>query len=240
MLEWLLNAELWKQIAGVATTVLGLVTAVVALKKTRSPASTSDGPRSGSAVVDLRPAAAARLRLVSLEGEPAVPCSPLWLKAAVVVFGILGVLMTALSVFTFVQEPSFLSLLPAFFFAGCTVSYVVAAKRLWGDPQQGSPVKREGTFNILGEYDQLWDGCVAALRRMKVEIKTIDAKKGVIEGETAWSWKSFGEILVIQITKAGPDEYSVHVKSDSIIVTTAFDFGKNASNIRRFVQELVP
>ena len=53
-------------------------------------------------------------------------------------------------------------------------------------------VKREGTFNILGEYDHLWDGCVAALRRMKVEIKTIDAKKGVIEGETAWSWKSFG------------------------------------------------
>jgi hypothetical protein len=102
------------------------------------------------------------------------------------------------------KEPSLLSLLPAFFFGGCTVGYVVAAKRLWGDPQHGSPVKREGTFNILGEYDQLWDGCVAALRRMKVEIKTIDAKKGVIEGETAWSWKSFGEILVVQITKAAP------------------------------------
>src|SRR4051794_10638487 len=120
MLEWLLNAELWKQIAGVATAVLSLVTSVVALKKTRSPASTSDGPRSGPAVVDSRTAAATRLRLVSLEGEPAVPWSPLWLKAAIVVLGILSVLMTALSVFTFVQEPTLLSLLPAFFFGGCT------------------------------------------------------------------------------------------------------------------------
>lgn len=236
MPEWLLNAEFWKT----ATAVVVFVTAVVTFMKARAPASTSDGPRSESAVVDSRPAAATRLRLVSMEGEHAVPWSPLWFKAAVVVCGILSVLMTAMGVFTFVQEPSLDSLLPPLFFGACIVSFVFSAKRLWSDPRQGSLVKREQTFNIAGEYDQLLDGCVAALRRMKVDIKTIDAKKGVIEGKTAWSWQSLGEIFVVQITKVGPGECSVHVKSDSIIVTTAYDFGKNASNIRRFVQELVP
>jgi hypothetical protein len=227
MPDWLSNMEVWGKILAFPVGVLGFMTALLTFLKALAPVAAKQQ------VTTIR-----RLRVLSLEGY-SKPWSPLWLKSLVIAGGILTLPMAALGFLAFVSEPSVGTAFPFVFFAACVVGYVFSAKRLWGNPQQGSIAKREAKINIQASYDQIWDECTAALRRMKVDIKTIDAKKGLIEGNTGPNWRSWGETVVVQITRIGADECSVHVKSDSRTITTVFDYGKNASNIRRFVDELL-
>jgi hypothetical protein len=227
MPDWLSSVDVWIKIATVLTTVLSLMTAVITYLKTRAPAAAQQQ------VTTVR-----RLRVLSLESD-SKPWSPLWLKSLIIMGGIMTLPMLILGYMVFVSEPSVGTAFPFLFFAVCAVGYVVSARRLWGSPQQGSIAKREATINVQGSYDQIWDQCIAALKRINADIKTIDATKGLIEGSMGLNWRSWGETVVVQITRIGADECSVHVKSDSKLVTTALDYGKNASNIRRFVDELV-
>jgi hypothetical protein len=228
MPDWLFDADVWVKIVAVLTAALGLMTALVTFRNTAAPV--ADPPQV---------ATAHRLRLLSLEGESAKPWLPFWFKCLMVVFGILSLSMTGVALWLFTSKPSVSTAIPFLFFGACTAAYVLVIKRSRRSYQQGSSVKREATINIQGNYDQIWDECIAALKRIKVTIRTADAKKGQIDGSTNAGWKTWGEIVVVQITKISEDEYAVHIKSDSRLVTLMFDYGRNASNIEGFFQELV-
>jgi len=234
MFDWPLDADLWIKIAGFLTAVLGLLTALVTLQKTRSVAPAAAGPRSAA---DPQGAAAPRLRMLPLQGEPVKPWSTRGLKILLAVSGLPTLAMTLLAFSLFVSEPSFATSFLLLFFGALTSVYAWIGKRLWTNPT-GSPVKRETKFDIQGDYDRIWDQCITALKRMNVDIKILDSKNGLIEGKIGWSWKSFGEIIAVHIIALGSDQCAVHAKSDSVIITTVFDWGKNAANIRRFLQEL--
>jgi hypothetical protein len=224
---WLSETDVWVKLATVLTAALTLMTTLVGFWKTLAPAAEQQ-----------RITTAPRLRLLSLEAY-SKPWSPYWLKSFFIVAIFLGPLMVALGLWVFVSEPSAGTAFPVLFFAACTVVNLVSARRLWRNPQQGSGVKREATVNVQGNYDQVWDECIAALKRMKVKVRTVDAEKGLIEGSTDRNWKSWGNIVTVQITKIGADQCSIHVKSDSRMIITAFDFGESSSSIQRFVDELV-
>jgi hypothetical protein len=228
MPDWLSNADVWMKFAGVLTTILSFMTALLTLLKTRAPVAAL---QQAAQVTTFR-----RLRTEPLE-EPSRPRPLFWTKCLVIATGALSVWMAARAFPVFASQPSALTALPFLVFGGCTALSVISAWRIWR--RLGSIAKRETTINVQGDYDRIWEGCIAALKRMKVDIKTIDAKKGLIEGDIGLSWKSWGEIVVVQITRIGADQCSVQLKSDSKLMTTALDYGKNSSNIRRLVEELV-
>jgi hypothetical protein len=227
MPDWLSDVDVWVKILTIVAGALSLMTALITYRKTRAAGAEQQ-----------QASTAPRLRVLSLEGY-SKPWSPYWLKSLIILGGIMTLPMLVVGFVVLVSEPSVGTAFPFLCFALFAVGYVFSARRLWGNPQQGSLAKREATINVQGSYDQIWDQCIAALKRIKAAIKTIDAKKGLIESNIGLNWRSWGEIVVVQITRIGADECSVHVKSDSKLVTTAFDYGKNASNIRRFVDELV-
>jgi hypothetical protein len=227
MPDWLSNADVWVKILTVVTGALSFMTALITFRKTRAA-----GAEPQQATT------APRLRMLALESY-SKPWSPYWLKSLIIIGGVMTLPMLILGFVVFVSEPSAGTAFPLLFFAVCAAGYVFSARRLWGTPQQGSIAKREATINVQGSYDQIWDRCIATLKRIKAAIKTMDATKGLIEANIGLTWRSWGEIVVVQVSRIGADECSVHVKSDSKLVTTAFDYGKSASNIRRFVDELV-
>jgi hypothetical protein len=103
---------------------------------------------------------------------------------------------------------------------------------------RGSRVKQEATISIQGQFHQIWGECIGTLERIDVENIALDTDRGLIAGETRRSMKSWGEILTVQIKVVSANECAVHVKSDCKMTTTLFDYGKNASNVRLFLQEL--
>ena len=227
MLGWLSIADVVVKIATALTAAVTLVTALVKLWKILAPVAAQQHITT-----------APRLRLLSLE-TASKPWSPYWLKSIFIIASFLSLLMLALGVWVFVSQPSAGTAISVLLFAAFTAVNLASARRLWRNPQQSSGVMREATANVQGNYDDVWDECIAALKRMKVKVKTVDAEKGLIEGSTGLNWKSFGNIVVVQITKIGADECSIHVKSDSRMITTMFDLGQSSSYIRRFVDELV-
>jgi hypothetical protein len=228
MPDWLFDADVWIKIAAILTAAISLMTAIVTLRKTRATAAEPPQAAGGH-----------RFRVLSIEGEPARPVSTFGLKCMVIISGILTLPMMVLGIQVFSRDPSVGTAFAMLFFVACTASVVYSAKRLWINPQGGTIVKRESSINLQGSYDDLWDECIAALKRAKINIKTLDAKQGLIEGNTSASWKSWGEIVVVQVTRLSNEECKVQIKSDSKMVTTLYDYGKNASNIDRFFQELV-
>lgn len=227
-MSWLFDADFWTKVATALSAALGLVTAIVTLLKTRTPAAEPQ-----------RAAIDHGLRLLSLGSKPSKSSSSFWLKCLVIISGILNLPMLAAGVWLLIADPSVLAVLPVIFFGGMAVALFVGARRLWVNPERGSAVKREVTINVQGQFDQIWDACIAALKRMKVGINTLDAKQGLISGETGLNWRSWGEIVEVQITVVGPNECAVHVKSDCRMTTTLVDYGKNSSNIRQFLRELM-
>jgi hypothetical protein len=188
----------------------------------------------------LQKAAFGEARPLALGPESANPQPSFRLRILVVVSGVLGLAMTALGLVAFVLKPSAASSFPVLFFGACTAISIYSAWRLWIHPRGGSLAKRGATIIAQGSHDQVWDQCIVALKRLNVTVNTMDPTQGLIEGNTGLSWKSWGETIVIHITRKDACGCAIHIKSDSKLVTTVFDWGKNSANIRKLVRELNP
>lgn len=245
MFDWIWNADLWIKMAGIATAALGLFTAVVSFKKNRATEGSSLAPRS-QADLARSPTSGGGLRLISLSSEPTAP--PWWqkweqkswkkyAKVVVIILGSASAGFTVLALLLSIQQQSSDLLFPLFFFGGCTLIYVLFGMLLWSSQAPVSHVKRQQTLKIQGDRDKLWDEAIAALKRMNVDIKTVDSNKGLIEGQT----RNY-EILTVQVCQTAPAECDVNIQSDSMtimFIKPLYDFGRNARNVRKFVQELL-
>jgi len=225
MLDLILNADLLTKVTSLLTGFVGLLTAIVAFRKTRTIEHTQTSTTS-------------RLKLRSFDGIQIKRWSPLWLKVPLVLCAVISSLMMVTGLVLFVLTPSFSSGFPALVFGAFTAVYIFLLKRLWGKEEPVSIISREATLNLQGTYDVVVEECVTALRKMRSQITAI-SKDGTIQAKTGLSWRSWGETIVIRITEIGENEYAVIVQSRPTYPTVVLDHGKNASNINRFVRELL-
>jgi len=233
MLEQTLTPEFWTKetiglltaLVGLLVTILGLLTAIVGFKKART-------------VEHARTSTTSRLKLRSLEGVQPGRWSPSWLKTVLVVGGGMSLLMMVAGLVSFISDPSLVTVWPALVFSLFTVGYIDLFRRFWGKKEIVPIINREASLTVQGTCDQVMEECAAALRRMKAQINTI-SKDGVIQAKTGWSWRGSGEDIVIRISEFGGGEWAVSIRSSSSLPTTMIDLGKNASNINRFVKELI-
>jgi hypothetical protein len=73
-----------------------------------------------------------------------------------------------------------------------------------------------------------------ALEAIGARIGTEDAALGVIEGRVKISWKSWGELVRIEIRRgAGTPSTRLTISSAPALETTVIDYGKGAENVER-------
>jgi hypothetical protein len=223
MLDLLSNADLWNKVLTLLVGVVTLITAFITLRKSRA-----------------EKAQVEQVSPVKLRSFRASEASPIWrwmVTATLAVVAIVSVVMVIWAGALVYREEDWASVLPLAYFGACTL---VLARALWIRWKgRGWTISREATLTIQGNYDQVMENCIATLRKMKVRLTAIDSKSGLVEGQTRVTWRSFREIIVIRITETGPGEYAVHVKSRCAIEGTLIDWGKNASNVNRFCDELI-
>jgi len=213
--------DFWNKVLTLLVGVVTLITAVVTLRKSQAEKTqVADG---------------SSLKLRSFRASEA---SPIWnrLLNFVIVAGVIAsVVMLIVAGFALYLERSLQFALNFAFFGACAYANIFLMRRR----AQVSTISREATLSVQGNYAQVMENCIAALRKMKVRLTAIDSKAGTIEGKTRLNWRSFGEIIAIQITEATPGEYAVHIRSRCSFEGTAVDWGKNASNVNRFCDELI-
>ncbi len=94
-------------------------------------------------------------------------------------------------------------------------------------------VRQRTSIDLAVPYDQAFRLCVTALEGLGLGRIQEDLPGGVIKVKTRLSWKSFGEIVEMQITSLGDRETRVHVRSDPRVPSTSLDYGKNVDNVIR-------
>jgi hypothetical protein len=232
MPDFLSNVDLWSKVLTLFVGIVTLITAVITLMKSRAEKA--------------QVAQGAPLKLRSFRvSEPASGRD--WggklITAAVAVVVVLNVLMVIAGAFTLFYKPSWDIFLSLAFFVACGYVNIRFLRLRWSGPgsaiSQRSTISREATLTVQGSYDEVMQKCIEALRKMKVRVTAIDSKTGAVEAKTGPTWRSWGEIITIQISESGSGEYAVHTKSRARLEGTLSDWGKSASNVDRFFNELI-
>jgi hypothetical protein len=223
MLDLFSSSDLWIKVLAFLTSIVALITAVITLKKSRPEKSevAADSP-------------------VKLRSFRAVERSRIW--SHLLTAGLIGsMLFTTVSlsaaifgVYMYAEDTS-----PVFFLIAALGIFVVLYIALLKRRLRGSVPSREATLTVQGNQEQVLDACIAASRKLKVRLTAIDAKQGMIEGRTSRNWRSWGEIIDIRVAQTQPTECTVHIKSRCSQAGVVIDWGKNASNINRFSEELI-
>jgi hypothetical protein len=219
--------DFWNKVLALLLGVVTLITAVVTLRKSRA-----EKPQI---------AAGSPVKLRSFRAIRASEMSPIrrWVLTTTIVVTTIGSVLAAIvSGFTLYDDPSLGSAGFVAFWVTITLGNILSYS---GFRPRGPlrTVSKETTLNVEGNYDQVMENCIAALRKMKVRLTAIDSKGGTVEGKMRLSWRSWGEIISVRITEVGPGEYAVHIKSRCSFEGTSLDLGKNASNISTFCDELI-
>lgn len=94
-------------------------------------------------------------------------------------------------------------------------------------------------FTIKDSREKILRKCLDSLEKCDVKVGEYDIEKGIIVGRTKMSWRSFGEIITIELGKSSPKGISLRVTSDIVEPQALTDFGINAINIQRIKTELL-
>lgn len=98
-------------------------------------------------------------------------------------------------------------------------------------------VTKQGEIQLNAPLSEAYRRSAQALNVIGGKVKTEDPSTGKIEGTISMSLTSWGENILIEVTGVD-DRAVVHIRSSSSWPTTLFDFGKNAQNVRRFLDWL--
>ena len=98
-------------------------------------------------------------------------------------------------------------------------------------------VVKKGEIQLSAPLSEAYRRSAQALNVIGGEVKAGDPASGKMEGTISMSFVSWGENILIEVT--GLDNRAlVRITSSSRLPTTLFDFGKNARNVRRFLDWL--
>jgi hypothetical protein len=76
----------------------------------------------------------------------------------------------------------------------------------------------------------LADRIVGVLRSLPAEIQDVDVPAGRYRARTRVTWKSFGEVVTVQLT-GDPSAPHAVISSRPVVPTTLVDYGKGRSNV---------
>ncbi|MGZ3721400.1 MAG: hypothetical protein ACXVA9_00635 [Bdellovibrionales bacterium] len=92
---------------------------------------------------------------------------------------------------------------------------------------------------LAGSLNAVFERATQAVKDFGGKIKESDPKSGSISARVPASWKSFGEILTIQVTNAGDSKYEVQISSRPRFRATIIDYGKSRENIENVANRLI-
>ena len=101
------------------------------------------------------------------------------------------------------------------------------------------PPKSERTIDVSLPLEQASALAKQVLWSIRANISPLDPKPGIILAKTGFSWRSDGEDIRVTVTSMGGSS-RVHIQSQSSRNSVLIDWGKNAENVRRFEQGLLP
>lgn len=235
-MDFLWSSDFWVKTLSLITAVVTLAATVVTYRKSRKEQASPAAPSATTTVVG----GASSLKVSFSTGSP----RQFWLKLfkiASVFMGVMGILICGVA-FYFLAiggdvATSLVMLLEGVLLSGMAVAFYLKFRKR---PEEvKSRVRREMAIDVEGDFNQLFSGCRRALEKIKAELNVVDPDHGRLEGKTKVSFWSFGELVSVNITEQAAGHYNVIIASDSVIPTTFVDYGKNRSNVRAVLHQLM-
>lgn len=237
-LDFLSSSDFWSKAISLISAVVVLATTVLTYRKSRNEASmgTAAAAEGTQTIVGGTGSLKVSFNAGAQRGVE-------WkvLRIGSILSGAVG-LMFCLAAIKFWNDRADSTYVLIVFFNGAFMlgnSVFAFVKQRGGPESAKSLVRREMTVVVEGDFDQLFAKCRRALEKIKTELDVVDMSRRVLEGRTKFNVRWAGERVSIQITDQSPRHFIVLIKSDSVLPTTLFDFGKNAANIRMIVNELM-
>lgn len=100
------------------------------------------------------------------------------------------------------------------------------------DQSIGFSPKQQAKIAVKGEVDKVLFQLKNALSQKKWELVSEDTQRGALKFRTGVSWKSWGEIIDVQVMQKEENEVDIDICSMPGWRSTLVDYGKNQENIR--------
>ena len=129
------------------------------------------------------------------------------------------------------------------FFFGITMSIVLGTMHKLKTKAQsrrtsGTGPNQNVEITLEGSKERCFQKCLSSLIELQVKIINKDSEGGVIEGQTNWTWKSFGEKIHLTVTENGKGKVKVMVSSIPKWKPTVVDYGKGIENVDSIIKSL--
>jgi len=87
--------------------------------------------------------------------------------------------------------------------------------------------------------EKAMESCLRATSGLGAQVAKYDAAAGILIAKTGLSWRSFGEIITIEVTPLDQGRSQVEIQSDVVQVSVLIDWGANRRNVRRIQSALL-
>jgi hypothetical protein len=106
------------------------------------------------------------------------------------------------------------------------------------DSSNTDPIQ-ERTVEVRQSLSAAFDASLAALKTIPgIRILHENAAIGDIGARSGMGWRSFGELVTIQVRRLADGRSSVRIRSEPRMKTTTVVYGKSVENVERFVRQL--
>ncbi len=92
-----------------------------------------------------------------------------------------------------------------------------------------------GTATYSQSYDTVFQSSLSAAGALSWEVKVVDKESGFIQAKVPLNWRTFSNLVTIEIARRETSITTVRVSSTAPHV---FDWGKNSSNVKLFLDKL--
>ncbi len=145
------------------------------------------------------------------------------------------ILMVAYDVFHGVQVELVFALLSGLVF-GLFMSLIYGTLQILSTRKivTGGDVSPRQTETVYLDIslDAAFDRCREAFSEIGAKTKFEDREQGRIEAKTNINWKSFGEVILIQLCEQTTGQVSVQISSSPKLKMTLVDYGKGYENVK--------
>lgn len=83
------------------------------------------------------------------------------------------------------------------------------------------------------------ESCLRAASGLGAQVAKYDAAAGILISKTGLSWRSFGEIITVEVAPLDQGQCQVEIQSDVVQVSVLFDWGANRRNVMRIQSALL-
>lgn len=215
--------------AGIATAIIGLLTAVLSYRLSRAEFKAKQAEKNGD-----------RVQIVSMSErrQPSLR-RRLFLKWLSLGAACLALLYALALVFVLPKEP-LLGTLGLLFFGLSVWASIHNFLVLSRDPMNArSRVRHSTVLEVLGAKTELVAKCHVAMAKCGWRTVVLDADKGVVEAEVPMGLLSGASLVTVRITRADRGKSRLEISSEPTSVMVIYDWGINRRRVRKFIAALM-